>query len=104
MIQLTSNNPDIIKEYLYNDLGIEWEILTDGEPVSLEGMDITVYIVGGRIRKQMDIAIENNIISFVYPGKEQQHEGVYSLELWINEGDQPQQMVVARDAFELIRG
>lgn len=104
MIKLESDNPNIITEYLFNDLGIEWQILTDGEPVSLEGQDITVYVTGGRIRREMDIVIQNNIISFVYPGKDQQHEGVYSLELWINEGGQPQQMVVARDAFELIRG
>ena len=104
MIKLISDNPDIITEYLFNDLGIEWEILTDGEPVSLEGQDITVYVVSGRIRKQMPIVVENNIISFVYAGKDQQHEGVFSLELWINEGEEPQQMVVVRDAFKLITG
>ena len=104
MIKLISDNPDIITEYLFNDLGIEWEILTDGEPVSLEGQDITVYAVCGRIRMPMPIVIENNIISFVYAGKDQQHEGVFSLELWINEGEEPQQMVVVRDAFQLITG
>ena len=101
MIKLTTGNQNIIKEALFNDLGIEWEILTDGEPVSLEGQDITVYVVSGRIRKQMPIVVENNIISFVYAGKDQQRDGVFSLELWINEGEEPQQMVVAKDAFEL---
>lgn len=102
MIKLISDNPDIIKEALFNDLGIEWEILTDGEPVSLEGEDITVYVVSGRIRMQMPIVVENNKISFVYAGKDQQREGVFSLELWINEGGVPQQMAVAKDAFQLI--
>jgi hypothetical protein len=50
---------------------------------------------------QMPIVVENNKISFVYAGKDQQREGVFSLELWINEGGVPQQMVVAKDAFEL---
>lgn len=102
MIKLKADNEDIVTGLLFNDLGIEWEILTDGEPISLEGQDVTVYAVSGRIRKQMPIVVENNIITFVYAGKDQQRDGVFSLELWINEGGVPQQMAVAKDAFQLI--
>ena len=69
-----------------NDIIVSWSIFAEGEPYSLEGKEVTLYLCSqfGK-RKAEGYAITGNQITWTFFGKEQKHSGKYSLELVINE-------------------
>jgi hypothetical protein len=70
-----------------NDIAVTWSLFKEGEPYSLEGLDLTLYLshAFGRNKIVPDAVRENNI-SWTFSGKDQVHTGKYSLEVVINEG------------------
>lgn len=72
-----------------NDIAVTWSLFKDGEPYSLEGLDLTLYLLHafGRNKIVPDAVMENNI-SWTFSGKDQVHTGKYSLEVVINEGQE----------------
>ena len=69
-----------------NDIIVSWSIFAEGEPYSLEGKEVTLYLCSqfGK-RKAEGYAITGNQITWTFFGKEQKHSGKYSLELVVNE-------------------
>lgn len=86
-----------------NDINIEWTIFRDGEPESLDGKDISVFMTNG-YRKVVveDLHIRDNVIQFTYLGKDQEHNGVYTLTLIENKGQEGMYTVDACDAFRIV--
>lgn len=72
-----------------NDIAVTWSLFKEGEPYSLEGLDLTLYLLHafGRNKIVPDAVRENNI-SWTFSGKDQVHTGKYSLEVVINEGQE----------------
>jgi hypothetical protein len=70
-----------------NDIAVTWSLFKDGEPYSLEGLDLTLYLLHAFGRnKIVPDAVRDNNISWTFFGKDQVHTGKYSLEVVINEG------------------
>lgn len=86
-----------------NDINIEWAIFRDGEPESLDGKNISVFMTNG-YRKVVvkDPNIRDNVIQFTYLGKDQEHNGVYTLTLIENKGEEGMYTVDACEAFRLV--
>lgn len=86
-----------------NDINIEWTILRDGKPESLDGKNISVFMTNG-YRKVVveDLHIRDNVIQFTYLGKDQEHNGVYTLTLIENKGQEGMYTVDACDAFRIV--
>lgn len=71
-----------------NDLNVMWQLLHEGEPFRLEGRDITIYLKDSFGKTEVkDFRVSDNIIFWTFYGKDQKHNGRYSLELIINEGE-----------------
>lgn len=86
-----------------NDINIEWTIFRDGKPESLDGKNISVFMTNG-YRKVVvkDPNIRDNVIQFTYLGKDQEHNGVYTLTLIENKGEEGMYTVDACEAFRLV--
>lgn len=70
-----------------NDIAVTWSLFKEGEPYSLEGLDLTLYLLHAFGRnKIVPDAVRENSISWTFSGKDQVHTGKYSLEVVINEG------------------
>lgn len=85
------------------DISVRWPILTNGAPESLDGRDLTLFIKSQyNVAKQLEFSTEDNIVSFTFPGTEQQMLGTYKLTLWENYGRQGQTAVDCCEAFTLV--
>lgn len=86
-----------------NDINIEWTIFRDGKPESLDGKNISVFMTNG-YRKMVvkDLHVRDNVIQFTYLGKDQEHNGVYTLTLVENKGQEGMYTVDACDAFRIV--
>lgn len=85
------------------DISVRWPILTNGEPLSLDGRDLTLFIKSQyNVAKQLDFSTEDNVVVFTFAGTEQQMLGTYKLTLWENYGKQGQTAVDYCDAFTLV--
>ena len=85
------------------DLQLEWKILTNGEPLSLEGRDIYLQLIDPRGRAlDMDFTVSGNTLSFSYPGVAQKFTGVYRLTVWENHGKERQTVYDNIKAFKLV--
>lgn len=86
-----------------NDINIEWSILRNGDPETLEGKDLRVVMTNGcRKMEVKDLHFRDNVIRFTYLGKDQDYNGVYTLTLIENKGKEGMYTVDACDAFRLI--
>ena len=72
-----------------NDIVVTWSIHKDGQPYSLDGMELSLFLghAFGK-RKIESYSVRGNKITWTFLGKEQKHTGKYSLELVINEGQE----------------
>lgn len=71
------------------DITVRWsDILTNGEPVSLEGRDLKLYIVNpfGSAKEVTEFSVTQNNIEFLFRAAEQKNMGVYKLKLYENYG------------------
>lgn len=86
-----------------NDINIEWSILRNGDPETLEGKDLRVVMTNGYRKIEVkDLHFRDNVIRFTYLGKDQDYNGVYTLTLIENKGKEGMYTVDACDAFRLI--
>ena len=85
------------------DISVRWPILTNGEPLSLDGRDLTLFIKSQyNVAKELDFTTEDNVVVFTFAGTEQQMLGTYKLTLWENYGKAGQTAVDYCDAFTLV--
>lgn len=85
------------------DIIVKWNILTNGEPISLEGRDLYLELIDPlKFCKKIDFNVNVNEISFILSGTEQKRTGTYSLTLWENYGIQGQTAVDCCEAFALV--
>lgn len=85
------------------DIVLKWSILTNGEPISLEGRNLKMFIsnvLSGKI--EIEFSITSNTIEAVFRGTEQKMLGAYRLTLWENYGEDNQSVVDYCDAFQLV--
>ena len=86
-----------------NDINIEWTILRDGKPEPLEGKNLSVFMISGYRKMGVeDFHIRDNIITFTFLGKDQEYNGVYTLTLVENKGQEGMYTVDACDAFRIV--
>lgn len=85
------------------DIEIHWPILTNGEPVALEGRDLKLFV---HLPSHMDIPVdfttEGNTAIFIISGAMQKSIGVYRLTMWENLQKRGQTAVDYCKAFELV--
>lgn len=91
-----------------NDIGISWSLFTkqgdERVPYLLEGRDLLVLLdCAGRHFKVDRFTISENVLSFVYYGKDQFIAGDYLITLIENPGKKSQLVLDARDVFSLVR-
>lgn len=85
------------------DFDCIWSIKTNGQSASLEGRDLTLYLVDPhRRKKQLTFTIEGNALQFQIGHALQLFMGIYSLELWENLGKVAQSIADKKKAFQLI--
>ena len=91
---------------IYNQLGttftLEWPVYIKDNTV-LSDLDITVYVSCNRFKKQMDITVDNNTVTFTFQGTDQKVCGKYDLILYINEGKADQVILKNKKVFKLYR-
>lgn len=85
------------------DITIEWPITIDGEEQDLSQLDLTVYVIHNRFKKEMEFTTENNTLTFTFYGIDQVALGTYDLELVMNEGKHEQVILDAKNAFKLYK-
>ena len=91
-----------------NDIHITWT-LTDGEgnPYIVEGRDVCVSMIAVNVYPPVrvpvsDLTIKDNVISFMYYGKDQRETGMYCLELVENVEQESMTTFDVEDAFTLV--
>lgn len=86
-----------------NDISIQWTILHNGIPESLEGRDLRVVLSNSFEKIEIkDIILVGNVIKFSYHGKDQRYCGFYTLTLYENYKKDGMMAVDACEAFRLI--
>lgn len=85
------------------DITLRWEILTGGEPLPLEGRDLTLLLKETYRTTELPFTIEGNMLTAVWRGTEHQYLGAVRLSLWENRGKDGQTVVDKCDAFSLVR-
>ena len=86
------------------DIHFAWKILTNGEPIPLEGRDLRLRLVTP-IKSFVDLPFnisKDNLLSFLYSGTDHKHLGNYSLTLWENYGKDGQTALDKCNAFCLV--
>lgn len=85
------------------DISIEWFILSNGVPVSLEDKNLRLEMTTPLMKKIfLPVTVTKNIVRSRYPGIEQKHIGIYSLTLWQDWGRFGQTCVDSCKAFKLV--
>ena len=85
-----------------SDLEIEWPITVDDVP-DISVLDLTLYVVCDRFKKEMDFTVEDNTLVFTFYGIDQKVRGTYDLELVLNEGEHGQVICDNKNAFTLYK-
>lgn len=90
-----------------NDIEVQWAIYAgygiNEAPYDLTGRNLTLYMKNQFGRSEVyDFTTEKHIITFMFWGKDQQHTGVYSIELVENEGREGMHTVDECDAFQIV--
>lgn len=87
------------------DITVRWSgILTNGEPVSLEGRDLKMYLVNplGSSKEVTDFNVTDNNIQFLFRASEQKYLGIYRLKLYENYGRRGQTVLDQCEGFCLV--
>lgn len=86
------------------DIHFTWQILTNGEPIPLDGRDLRL-ILKNPLRTNIELPFsisQGNRLKFTYYGTDHTNLGVYSLTLWENYGKDGQTAVDMCEAFRLV--
>ena len=71
-----------------NDIAVTWSLYKEGQPYSLEGMAVRLYLNHALGRSEIgSFKVSGNVVAWTFEGKDQKHTGRYSLELVVNEGE-----------------
>ena len=94
------------KERIGTTLTVVWEVLTNGDAVSLDGRDIRVFAIDPHKKRteMTDLQIGGSamdVVTCVFEGKEQEHPGIYQLEC-IENYNKPNQAVLDDDVIMLV--
>jgi hypothetical protein len=94
------------KERIGTTLTVVWEVLTNGDAVSLDGRDIRVFAIDPHKKRteMTDLQIGGpamDVVTCVFEGKEQEHPGIYQLEC-IENYNKPNQAVLDDDVIMLV--
>lgn len=92
----------MIQNQLGTTLTIEYPVYVEGYD-TLEGLDLTLYVECNRFKKEMDITVESNTITFTFQGKDQRVAGIYDIILVLNEGLADQVILTNKNVFNLYR-
>lgn len=87
------------------DITVRWSgILTNGEPVSLEGRDLKLYLVNplGSSKEVTDFNVTDNNIQFLFRASEQKNMGIYKLKIYENYSQQGQTVLDQCEGFCLV--
>ena len=86
------------------DIYFTWQILTNKEPVPLEGRDLKLMLKNplGRFLDFHFEIYQGNKLKFTFHGTDHKHLGTYSLTLWENYGKEGQTAVDMCEAFRLV--
>ena len=84
-------------------LEFKWAILTNGDPLPLEGRDLKL-VVSSPYHEEMELPFETdgNVVKFTFEGMDQSFLGSYTFTLIENLGKSPQSVVDACNVFELV--
>lgn len=87
-----------------NDLIIEWTLQDgSGQPYIVEGKDIEIYLNVGTVEQRAtELSIHDNVVCFVFYGKDQNRVGHYGLKLIENNGGIRMVTYDIRDVFNLV--
>lgn len=85
------------------DINLRWEILTNGEAITLEGRDLKLVLINPlNAKTELDFSVNFNIIEARYKGTDQQRLGTYRMTLWENYQKDNQTVVDCCNAFQLV--
>lgn len=85
------------------DIIVQWAILTNNEPISLEGRDLKLILTTPLNKKiTLEFTVSGNIITSKYKGVDQKILGIYNLTLWENYGKDNQSVLDYCSAFTLV--
>lgn len=85
------------------DIVIQWAILTNGEPISLEGRNLKLVLSTPLRQKiNLDFEVAGNEITALYKGLEHKVLGSYTLTLWENYSEDGQSALDYCNAFTLV--
>ena len=87
-----------------NDIAISWSVTVDNQPYYVEGKPLVLYISSGagyRVRVE-DFTASDNVVSFIFAGKDQIHAGIYSLTLFVNPDGDNMLSFDCCEAFQLV--
>ena len=87
---------------LGTDLEIEWPITIEGAD-DISDLDLTLYVICKRFRKELPFTIEDNTLKFTFYGIDQTVCGKYTLQLIMNESEQGQVICDHKKAFTLYK-
>ena len=92
----------MIRKRIGKDIRIKWTILTNGEPLSLEGRDLALELVTAGIGRTMTFEAHGNSITTVFYGRDQQRLGKYTLTLYENLGKANASVLDSCEGFVLV--
>lgn len=85
------------------DINLRWEILTNGEAITLEGRDLKLVLINPlNAKTELDFSVNFNVIEARYKGTDQQRLGTYRMTLWENYQQDNQTVVDCCNAFQLV--
>lgn len=71
-----------------NDIKVTWSLVKEGQPYSLEGVELSLYLKNAFGKSEItDFTISGNSVIWNFYGKDQKHVGKYTLEIVINENE-----------------
>lgn len=94
-----------MKIRIHKDITVRWRVTTAGEAVPLTGRDLAVVITDptGR-KKSVGFAVtDNNLITFIFAGKDQTQLGKHTASLLENAGKDGSSALDAVDFVQLVR-
>ena len=86
-----------------NDIMQTWAVLTDDEPLSLEGRSLKLVMTDPKGKEtELQFSTKENTLTFTLPGKDQKECGFYDFTLWENKEQSPQRVVDSYHELELV--
>lgn len=91
----------MIQNRLGDDLILSWPVTVDEQETDLSSLDLKLYIICDRFKKELPFTVEDNTLNFTFYGKDQRVKGVYNLMLVLNEGKVGQTILDNKKVFNL---